>query len=148
MEKCPHLFLNGSICICESLFFCIRNKICYFCIMRSCMTGLNERNVCKKMKSTMNMENFLQKRQIRSIMHKSTEWTVPRNVDSGIDEIMQENYGSPDLWTVKMQHFVLDQQHLLRGPRSVDIYDPHHQDEQNVVNRSTRRTPPLPAGSK
>ena len=75
-------------------------------------------------------------------------WTVPRNVDSGIDEIMQEKYGSPDLWTVKMQHFVLDQQHLLRGPRSVDIYDPHHQDEQNVVNRSTRRTPPLPAGSK
>ena len=66
-------------------------------------------------------------------IYKQIEWTVPRNVDSGIDEIMQEKYGSPDLWTVKMQHFVLDQQYLLRGPRSVDINDPHHQSEQNVV---------------
>ena len=66
-------------------------------------------------------------------IYKQIEWTVPRNVDSGIDEIMQEKYGSPDLWTVKMQHFALDQQHLLRGPRSVDINNPHHQSEHNVV---------------
>ena len=43
-----------------------------------------------------------------NIINKIRLWTVPRNVDSRINEIMQENYGSPDLWTVIMQHFVLD----------------------------------------
>ena len=55
---------------------------------------------------TKSPENFVQMGAEIGLLYKSGEWTVSQSVDNGIQKKIQQNNGDPDMWTVKVQHFV------------------------------------------